>query len=85
MCFLENAKEYQQILKLKSRANLRDTMYTEVLENIASIEAGVAKDIEIVAQQKGSLLTKEEVEGIIQNLITHPMFSIYTDKVRKNG
>ena len=81
--FLENAKEYQQILRLKSRANLRDTMYTEVLENIASIEAGVAKDIEIVAKKKGNLLTKEEVEGIIQNLITHPAFSIYTDKARK--
>src|SRR5690606_32720276 len=40
--FKENAKEYKAILKLESKDNLRDTMYSEVLKLIASFEVGIA-------------------------------------------
>lgn len=80
--FKENAKEYQKILRLKSRSNLRDTMYSEILTNIASIESGLAYDIEIKAKEKGRKLFKEEVENLILNLTNHPSMKIYIDDSR---
>jgi len=41
--FHENAKEYKQILKLKSKDNLRETMYAEVLDLISGYENGFAE------------------------------------------
>jgi hypothetical protein len=38
--FKENAKEYRQILKLNSKENVRNTMYSEVLDLVASFENG---------------------------------------------
>ena len=80
--FKQNAKEYQKILRLKSRSNLRDTMYSEILTNIASIESGLAYDIEIKAKEKGRKLFKEEVENLILNLTNHPSMKIYIDDSR---
>lgn len=41
--FHENAKEYKQILKLKTKDSVRDTMYSEVLDLIAAYENGFAE------------------------------------------
>ncbi len=41
--FHENAKEYKQILKLKSSDSARETMYSEVLDLIAAYENGFAE------------------------------------------
>ena len=40
--FKEKAKEYKEILKLKEKDNIRETMYAEVLDLIASFETGLA-------------------------------------------
>ena len=40
--FQENAKEYRQILNLNSKDSVRNTMYSEVLDLIASYENGFA-------------------------------------------
>jgi hypothetical protein len=40
--FREKAKEYRKILRLKEDENVRDTMYAEVLDLIASFETGLA-------------------------------------------
>lgn len=40
--FKENAKEYRQILKLNTKESIRNTMYSEVLDLIASYENGFA-------------------------------------------
>lgn len=56
--FLENAKRYQKILRLKSRSNLRDTMYSEVLTNIAAVESGIAYDINQKAKELGRKLKR---------------------------
>jgi hypothetical protein len=40
--FKEDAREYRQILKLKEKDNVRATMYSEVLDLIASYENGYA-------------------------------------------
>lgn len=80
--FLENAKKYQQILQLKNRSNLRDTMYTEVLTNIASIESGLAYDIETKFSEINRFLSKDEVDELIQNLTNHPSMRIYIEHAR---
>lgn len=43
--FKENAKEYRKILSLSSTESVRATMYTEVLNLIASYENGFAADL----------------------------------------
>ena len=80
--FLENAKRYQKILRLKNRTNLRDTMYSEVLTNIAAVEAGVAYEISQNAEVKDRKLTKEEVDILIHNLTQHPSMKIYIEQAR---
>jgi hypothetical protein len=80
--FLENAKKYQQILRLKNKANLRDTMYTEILTNIASIESGLAYDIEAKAAELNRLLSKDEVDELVFNLTDHPSMHIYIEQAR---
>ncbi|WP_052048677.1 hypothetical protein [Megasphaera elsdenii] len=80
--FLENAKRYQKILRLKSRSNLRDTMYSEVLTNIAAVESGIAYDINQKAKELGRKLKKEEVDVLIHNLTQHPSMKIYIEQAR---
>lgn len=43
--FREKAKEYRKILRLKEDENVRDTMYAEVLDLIASFETGLAYEL----------------------------------------
>lgn len=50
--FHENAKEYKQILNLKSKDSARETMYSEVLDLIAAYENGFA---EFLCQKKGEV------------------------------
>lgn len=53
--FRENTKEYRQILKLKNSESVRSTLYSEVLDLIASYENGFAdflkKKFEIINRQ----------------------------------
>lgn len=72
--FKENAKEYRNILKLKSKDKTRDTMYTEVLNIIASFEAGIAFEIEKAFNNKGAKLTQDETDRIIDSFSSHPLF-----------
>lgn len=80
--FLEKAKEYQRILKLRNRTNLRDTMYTEVLQCITSIEGGAAYELEKAYNEKNALLTKEEAAQIIENLSQHPALQPFINQAR---
>lgn len=80
--FAENASEYQKILNLKSKANLRDTMYTEILDNIAAVEAGIAQDITDMANEKNRKLNKIEVNQLITRLVNHSSMQTYIQKAR---
>ncbi|MEM7109035.1 MAG: DNA-binding protein [Bacteroidota bacterium] len=55
--FRENAKEYKQILKLQSQESARDTMYSEVLDLIASYENGFADYLLKTYHKLGSKLS----------------------------
>lgn len=71
--FQENAQEYKKILKLEEQENPRDTMYSEVLNLIASFETGLAHEMEIKATAKGSKLEKEEMDELLKTFAEHPL------------
>ncbi|UKM65476.1 DNA-binding protein [Flavobacteriaceae bacterium GSB9] len=70
--FIENAKEYKQILKLEAKDSARDTMYAEILNLIASFETGIAHDIERKYSLLGRKLTSSEVDEVFKNFSEHP-------------
>ena len=54
--FREKAQEYKQVLHLSKRDSVRDTMYSEVLDLIASYECGLAAMIKDQSTQLGRKL-----------------------------
>lgn len=60
--FKEKAKEYKKILDLKANDKVRETFYSEILDIIAAYESGLADGIRKECEQKGSKLTRKEVE-----------------------
>jgi hypothetical protein len=71
--FNENAKEYKKILKLEEKDNARETMYTEVLNVIASFETGIAYEIQKRSEKLGRKLEPNEVDTIIKLISDHPL------------
>ncbi len=80
--FKEKAKEYKEILKLKENDNIRETMYSEVLDLIASFEAGLAYEIEKKSKKLGRKLTTFEVDGIFEDFAQHPAQLPHVERAR---
>ncbi|WP_461640575.1 hypothetical protein [Labilibaculum euxinus] len=80
--FNENAKEYKEILKLEAKDNARDTMYTEVLNIIASFETGIAFEIKNKSDQLGRRLEPDEVNVIFKNIAEHPLQKPHIEDAR---
>ena len=80
--FKEKAKEYKQILKLKEKENLRETLYVEVLDLIASFEVGLAYDIKNESEKLNRKLYPKEVDVIFNTFAKHPLHSPLVDKAR---
>lgn len=62
--FKENADEYRRILRLSNEENERMTMYSEVLDLIASYEAGFADVLRHEFEKRGRALTQMEVDDL---------------------
>jgi len=80
--FKENAKEYKQILKLAESDNVRETMYAEVLNSIASFETGLAFELEQKSLSLGRMLEPVEVDQIFHEFSKHPQQRPYIDDAR---
>jgi hypothetical protein len=80
--FKENAKEYKNILKLKDKENLRETLYVEVLDLIASFEVGLAYELKKGSEELARKLYPKEVDLIFQTFAEHPLHSPLVDKAR---
>jgi hypothetical protein len=63
--FRENAKEYKQILNLTDKDSARDTMYAEVLKAIASIENGLAQEMQSQSEELGRKLNPIELDKLM--------------------
>lgn len=72
--FKENAVEYRKILKLASKESIRETMYAEVLNLIASYENGFAHELAKEAEKRGQKLTMQEAEALFHIFQSHPLF-----------
>ncbi len=66
----ENAKEYKQILNLSNSDNVRNTMYSEVLDLISSYENGFASYLEKEFIKKGRKLTLSEANDLFSDFET---------------
>jgi hypothetical protein len=80
--FKENAKEYKQILKLAENDKVRDTMYAEVLNSIASFETGLAFEIEKKSKEMNRLLEPHEVDILFSDFAQHPQQRPYIEDAR---
>lgn len=66
--FKEKANEYKQILRLHEKEKVRDTMYAEVLDLIASYESGFANYLQKVYEnRKQKKLSLNEAKKIFEN------------------
>lgn len=72
--FHENATEYKKVLKLAEKDNIRETMYSEVLNLIASFESGIAHELEKYSQAQGRKVTQKEAENLFVSFEQHPLF-----------
>lgn len=73
--FHENAAEYKKVLKLAEKTNIRETLYSEVLNLIASYESGIAHELEQASKVKGCKLTQKEAENLFASFEKHPLFT----------
>ena len=62
--FKEDADEYRKVLKLSNEDDERHTMYSEVLDLIASYEAGFADELRKESSQLGRKLTQVETDAL---------------------
>jgi hypothetical protein len=72
LVFRENATEYKQILRLSKKDNARDTMYSEVLTAVASVENGLAQEMKTKSEELGRKLQPHELNEIIQAAESNP-------------
>ena len=70
--FKENAKEYREILKLKSKEKVRDTFYSEILDLVASFECGLAEMLKTEFEKRGRKLTSWEVDKVFRDFENLP-------------
>lgn len=72
--FKEKAQEYKQILHLSKKDNARDTMYSEVLDLIASYECGLAAMIKEQSEQLGRKLNNWELSDLFSAFEQLPLW-----------
>lgn len=80
--FLENAAEYKKILNLSAKDKVRDTMYSEVLNAIASFENGLAEMMQKKAEQLGRKLRASELDLIIKEASENPFLTPHIEDAR---
>ena len=81
--FKEKAKEYKQVLMLSENENVRDTMYSEVLNLIASFETGLANKIKEEYENKGNQkLSPSELDIIFLKFSSDPLFRPLVENAR---
>lgn len=82
--FHEDAKEYRKILDLKVKDSVRATMYSEVLDLIASYENGFADFLKIEFEKKGRKFTLSEAHEVFRGFesISNKIYEPLKEKAR---
>lgn len=80
--FKEDADEYRKVLKLSNEDNERHTMYSEVLDLIASYEAGFADELRKEFIRLGRKLTQSETDTLYANFEQQRLWVPLVNKAR---
>ncbi|MGZ5209207.1 MAG: DNA-binding protein, partial [Sulfuricurvum sp.] len=80
--FLENATEYKKILDLKDKDKVRETMYAEVLNAIASFEHGLAVEMKQEHDRLRRKLTASELDNLITKAAESPYLTPHINDAR---
>ncbi len=72
--FKENAAEYRKVLNLAAKESIRETMYAEVLNLIASYENGFAHELAIESKKLDRKLSRQEAEALFARYESHPLY-----------
>ncbi len=72
--FAERNQEYRSVLKLAEKDRTRDTMYSEILNLIASYELGLAAEIKKKSLEYGRKLKTYEVDKIFSDFESMPLW-----------
>ena len=75
--FEEKAGEYRELLSLSAKDATRDTMYSDILVIVWSIEVGFAEELEIKYNQNKQRLSKEEVVWLFREYINKSHWMVY--------
>lgn len=62
--FREKSQEYRKVLRLNTKASVRDTFYSEILDLVASYEAGLADALKTAWEKQGRKLRPSEVDRL---------------------
>lgn len=80
--FKENAAEYRKVLKLAANEKVRDTMYSEVLDIIASYEVGFADALKKKSTYLGRKLSSAETDRLFVDFESFRAFEPLREKAR---
>lgn len=80
--FKEKSREYREILKLQKKDNVRDTLYSEVLDLVASYECGLAVMIKEKSESLGRKLTNWEVNDVFRRFEELPHWKPLINRAR---
>ena len=80
--FKENAAEYRRILKMEKEENVRNTMYSEVLDIISSYESGFAEYLRIESEQLGRMLSAIEADKLFSKFEKQKLWEPLKEKAR---
>ena len=80
--FKEKSREYREILRLKKNDKVRDTLYSEVLNLVASYECGLAALIKEQAEQLGRKLNNWETDDIFRAFEQLPLWKPLINSAR---
>ena len=80
--FREKAQEYRRVLRLDSRARVRETFYSEVLDLIASYECGFADLLAQELKSKGRRLSPWEVDALFATFEAQAHWKPLIEKAR---
>lgn len=80
--FKENAAEYRRVLKLEEKENVRQTMYSEVLDIISSYETGFAELLKAESQRLDRKLTSFETDKLFSEFEKQRLWEPLREKAR---
>jgi hypothetical protein len=80
--FREKSQEYRKVLRLSTKASVRDTFYSEILDLIASYEAGLADALKTESERLGRKLRQSEVDRLFAQFETQAHWKPLVERAR---